>query len=235
MSTMMELAIDNARLSEQVAAFSRVICAIVHHQGGRLRVSGKLLESVPPCAALRGESQPDGGLEFSVMIIKDGQPPQEVQGEAVAMPQNAIVFPSLAALGGESLPKDSYAPAMKRPARHVLLFMNRFEAPIVGGTKIHTMRLRKRVPKVGDVLSLRVWTGKPYRSKQREILSATCTRVQEFRMEAMSPFVDGDFVWSDAERAALAKRDGFGFWEEMRETLHQMHGLYFVGHLIWWK
>jgi hypothetical protein len=54
-----------------------------------------------------------------------------------------------------------------------------FEKKILQGDKIHTIRKNaklweKRAEKINAgeaVLSVRIWTGKPYRSKQKEILS----------------------------------------------------------------
>lgn len=49
---------------------------------------------------------------------------------------------------------------------NVLLFQGRFEALIVGGQKVHTIRPHRRDgrprARVGESLSLRVWSGLPF-------------------------------------------------------------------------
>src|SRR5688572_20047442 len=60
---------------------------------------------------------------------------------------------------------------------NVILFQNRFEAPILAGVKTCTIRAHRRDgrPRAveGEAVSLRVWTGAPYRSKQREFAQRT--------------------------------------------------------------
>jgi hypothetical protein len=49
-----------------------------------------------------------------------------------------------------------------------------FERKILAGEKIHTIRLNaKDYFKDGDEVSLRVWTGRPYHSRQREFAQVT--------------------------------------------------------------
>lgn len=54
---------------------------------------------------------------------------------------------------------------------NVFTFKNRFEAPTLAGIKIHTVRGHRKDGKpravVGERISLRVWTGRPYGSKQK--------------------------------------------------------------------
>lgn len=61
----------------------------------------------------------------------------------------------------------------------VLMCQDQFVPKILDGSKLTTIRrIRKRGnPKPGDILSLRRWTGKPYRSKQEEIKIVKCKSV----------------------------------------------------------
>jgi hypothetical protein len=57
----------------------------------------------------------------------------------------------------------------------VYMFQDRFSELVRDGSKRQT--IRKGLPrcKPGDTMSLRRWTGKPYRSKQEELRVAVCT------------------------------------------------------------
>lgn len=113
--------------------------------------------------------------------------------------------------------------------RFVRMFKPRFAALVKAGTKRQTIRpTPKRMPKPGDILDAREWTGKPYRSKQAKI---------------------GEFVISDVRMVRITKEhfgvpttpevlnlfaqaDGFRDWDEMVEWLEREHGLPFEGILI---
>lgn len=57
--------------------------------------------------------------------------------------------------------------------RHVILFQSRFAAAVQCSAKCQTVRpWRRRMIDVGDVLSLRAWTGLPYRSPQAHLREA---------------------------------------------------------------
>lgn len=51
-----------------------------------------------------------------------------------------------------------------------------FETNILNGKKKHTIRAGNRI-KNGEIISLRTWLGKPYRSKQREFAQVLVSRV----------------------------------------------------------
>jgi hypothetical protein len=113
----------------------------------------------------------------------------------------------------------------------VLLFMPRFHAAILDGTKRQTIRrARKRPIEPGEPLSLRTWTDKPYRSKQRVLLEAECEAVLPIRL-----WIDGitgglriklgDDELSARERMKFAKADGFESLGAMREFWQRTHGL----------
>jgi hypothetical protein len=119
----------------------------------------------------------------------------------------------------------------------VMMFQGRFEALIAEGRKLQTIRPFRRNPlKVGEELSLRVWTGKPYRSPQREIAQVVVARVRIVQIEA-----DRVSVWIPEGWRPIpfprefAKSDGFGSWEELAAWFAEAHGLPFEGTLIEWR
>lgn len=114
----------------------------------------------------------------------------------------------------------------------VKLFQQRFKPMVKDGSKANTIRpTPKRMPRVGDRISLRCWTGKPYRSKQEIIGESVITRVEECVIDDHGAIV-GD-VWNDGE--ALAKSDGFEDYSEMVCWFTDHHGLLpFTGIFIAW-
>lgn len=117
----------------------------------------------------------------------------------------------------------------------VKMFQPRFAPLVESGAKAQTVRpTPKRMPKAGDPISLRAWTGLPYRSKQRVLREATITQVaplvvDEFGVRTMEPGCETRF-----DRLAFAQADGFRGWDEMRDWFQETHGLPFRGVLIRW-
>lgn len=119
---------------------------------------------------------------------------------------------------------------------NVFLFQNKFEAPILAGIKVTTIRRRRKDgkprAKAGEIASLRVWTGKPYRSKQREFAQR--------KVEFTFPVRIGPGVTRldmPPERARLvprlmARTEGFANWPEMKAWFKAHHGLPFEGELV---
>jgi len=126
----------------------------------------------------------------------------------------------------------------------VLMFKNRFEDLILRGIKTHTIRgsgtkikavrsRGKRKINVGDQLSLRVWTGLPYRSKQRVLIETRCTCINHINIGIDFVAVDGKILnWTEIERLAFG--DGFDHPNEMYGLFKDQHGLPFEGRLISW-
>lgn len=112
----------------------------------------------------------------------------------------------------------------------VIMFQSRFASKIIDGSKVHTIRgERKRGIKSGDILSLREWTGKPYRSKQRILNQVICVGVSIITIPSpMSCTINLKF-WEP-----LARNDGFDSFSEMLKWFHETHGLPFTGTLIEW-
>lgn len=124
----------------------------------------------------------------------------------------------------------------------VKMFQPRFAPLVESGAKIQTIRpTPKRMPRVGAEISCRVWEGKPYRSKQREILCATVRMVSLVRLAGggilIAPYDPSrDPVWSPvADLGAFARADGFASWDDMRSWFSDTHGLPFSGLLIQWQ
>lgn len=123
-----------------------------------------------------------------------------------------------------------------------LNFQARFASLVAQGIKRQTIRAtRKRPIRVGDTLYL--YTG--MRTKQcQKLKTANCTMAAGFRI------TDGDYSGFPAVRIidgftsitlksldqlnALAMRDGFADFNEMKAWFNDTHGLPFVGQLIRW-
>lgn len=108
--------------------------------------------------------------------------------------------------------------------RHVIVFQTRFAPMIRSGRKRQTIRPhRKRPIRAEDILDLRCWSGKPYRSKQQKLLETVCLSVTPITIE--NDFADEDMAWLD----------GFDTTAEMHAWFQGMHGLPFTGEVIqWW-
>lgn len=102
----------------------------------------------------------------------------------------------------------------------VKLFQPRFKPMVRDGSKANTIRpTPKRMPRVGDRISLRCWSGKPYRSKQEIIGESTITSVETCAIDEHGSIIGG--CWSNGE--ALAKMDGFSDFQEMLEWFRKEH------------
>jgi len=112
----------------------------------------------------------------------------------------------------------------------VILFKDRFAELVRTGEKRQTIREQARC-KWGDKLSLRRWTGKPYRSKQEVLLETMCADVLDIIITETGII---NHLGGQADHEAIAKRDGFRDWAEMREWFRNVHGLPFNGNVILW-
>lgn len=128
----------------------------------------------------------------------------------------------------------------------VYMFKPRFAPLVEAGTKRQTIRPKRKHPtKVGDVLSLRCWEGKPYRSKQivlrqgdvcKEVHSVWIGLVENADHLPMVQFrLDGTVLSvATGESNELAKLDGFSSDVDMFVWFEIEHGLPFEGELIRW-
>ncbi len=117
----------------------------------------------------------------------------------------------------------------------VLLFQPRFAELVAAGTKRQTIRLVRRSTirpiRVGDELSLRRWSGAPYRSKQIVLRHEICRHVEEIKLWRNN-FRMGKNYAEDVDN--FAADDGFADYAEMMDWFERTHGLPFTGVLIGW-
>jgi hypothetical protein len=119
------------------------------------------------------------------------------------------------------------------------MFKPRFAPLVEAGTKPHTVRpTPKRMPKVGDKISLRMWMGRPYGSKQRVLRESVVTKVEPIRLIDTGR----ELIVTMAGRAlepeeinAFAQADGFAGGLEMFDWFEATHGLPFEGIVIHWE
>ena len=118
----------------------------------------------------------------------------------------------------------------------VIMFQPQFKDLVSYGSKKQTIRRKARC-KPGDLVSLRIWEGKPYRSKQYIIAAAICVSVKavtlEFNREGrLIIHLNGKIV---RNREAFAKADGFESIEAMALWFIRTHGPdTFHGEVIEW-
>ena len=114
-------------------------------------------------------------------------------------------------------------------------FQPQFVPLILAGSKIHTIRATpKRLPKIGEEFVGFIWTGKPYRSPQREFFKSTVKTVGviEFFSVGMLLFQKRELSWTEC--CELAQSDGFSSPSEMSIWFLRHHALPFTGILIEW-
>jgi hypothetical protein len=121
----------------------------------------------------------------------------------------------------------------------VILFQPWGAELVWAGTKRQTIRASARC-KPGDILSLRRWTGKPYRSKQEVIGVEMCARVTPIRIDPDrvtlydDPLSDDPRTLGIGEARDIALADGFTGLDEMLAWFERTHGLPFKGFVIEW-
>lgn len=99
------------------------------------------------------------------------------------------------------------------------VFQQQFENMILSGEKTRTIRpdSGKKSPAVGDVLVCKVWTDKPYRSKQKELGRFVICDVK--RLVISYKGIEGI-----TDLDSFARDDGFLSWREMRAFFIGMYG-----------
>jgi hypothetical protein len=121
----------------------------------------------------------------------------------------------------------------------VRMFQPRFAALVEAGRKRQTVRpVPRRMPRAGDTISLRAWSGKPYRSPQRVLAVAMITQVRSCELRALGGPLQITLggVVLDADRAEeFARADGFADLSEMHAWFLAQHGLPFAGIVIYWR
>lgn len=117
----------------------------------------------------------------------------------------------------------------------VILFQKQFVPKILDGSKHTTIRCKARC-KPGDELSLRYWSGKPYRSKQVEFKRVICKSVAPIQVGIGGIVMDSTTMLDGSpDVESIAKADGFDTFWLMRCWYQDNHGnLPFSGELISW-
>lgn len=98
------------------------------------------------------------------------------------------------------------------------------------------------MPRPGDTISLRTWTGKPYRSKQRVIRESVIigiarVHINELGVSFVAPIQPNapTAILFNGYYEEFARADGFKDFAEMRDWFLAEHGLPFTGIVIFWK
>lgn len=122
-----------------------------------------------------------------------------------------------------------------RRAHFVRMFKPRFADLVETGRKLQTVRPEpKRMPKPGDTISLRCWSGLPYRSKQRVLREGEIREVHHTLIDEDGVnLYERDAAWAP-DRDAFARADGFADWPDMRRWFEETHGLPFRGIVLYW-
>lgn len=121
------------------------------------------------------------------------------------------------------------------PRRFVRMFKPTFAPLVEKGSKLQTVRpTPRRMPRAGDIIDAREWTGKPYRSKQRKLIEAPIWKVSRIYIER-GCIVLGDDAIGAAKAQAFALADGFDSAEHFYAWFEHQHGLPFEGIVITWK
>ena len=118
----------------------------------------------------------------------------------------------------------------------VIMFQQRFAADVRAGWKTQTIRPngRRARPKMGQKVSLRQWSGKPYRSPQILLRETRLSLVQKFRAnwEARQVWVDGVLLEGCD---SFARADGFADMAAMASWFLANHkGTEFEGFVMHW-
>ena len=123
---------------------------------------------------------------------------------------------------------------MKKPT--VKMISEEFVAPVLAGTKLVTIRPERHRPhQIGDVLDLRVWTGKAYRSRQRHVCFVEVIDYAQILLRTEGFELDRVFTPRPADLAKLAVEDGFADWNAMIEWFARRYVLPFSGFMTRWR
>lgn len=115
-----------------------------------------------------------------------------------------------------------------------------FEHKILTGVKKHTIRAGLRW-KVGDTMLQRMWTGLPYKSKQRQFNEVKIEKVWKLGIDACGILSIGNFYVSDETEKQLIANDGLNeleFWRWIISPIYHNPEKYkkdrWIGQVICW-
>ena len=129
--------------------------------------------------------------------------------------------------------------------RFVRMFKPQFAEMVRTGAKRQTVRpLPWRMPRAGDVIDCRMWSEKPYRSKQVKLCEVAIEQVVLIHIRedglCINGLADGQMLKTEyplqkEEMDRFAKADGFSDWAELAKWFQATHGLPFEGVMIRWR
>lgn len=120
-----------------------------------------------------------------------------------------------------------------------IVFHQHFVEPIIQRIKFTTIRpgdinnIKKRLPPNTPV-SLRIWEGKPRRSKQKEFATAEISHIDRLHLDIPHKelYINYQRIGYD-DREKFSQYDGFYNFEEMLDWFRKMYGdILFQGCLI---
>jgi hypothetical protein len=127
---------------------------------------------------------------------------------------------------------------MKARTRTVVkTFMPQFASKVENDLKTNTIRKwPKRVPKVGERISCRMWTGRPYFSKQKTLREGTIIAVLHIQIRKGCIRFPGVMKMSSLqEMTVFAIRDGFNGLREFHDWFLKDGKTEFSGIFIQWR
>lgn len=116
-------------------------------------------------------------------------------------------------------------------------FKPRFADLVESGSKLQTCRpTPRRMPKAGDKISLRQWTGLPYRSKQRVLRESTVVGWRKMTIHPASSMINLDgYTLGFDEMLTFAQADGFAdHWDMLAWFTEQYGSDKWEGIVIYW-
>jgi hypothetical protein len=117
----------------------------------------------------------------------------------------------------------------------VIMFQDRFAEMVRNGDKRQTIRpIRENPINQLDKISLRRWTGKPYRSKQEVLKESFCVFTTDISIDEKGAEVNGKRMPAWVLNG-VADQDGFDGCQSMIEFFRKTYGLPFHGVLIQWN
>lgn len=117
--------------------------------------------------------------------------------------------------------------------KFVMMIKPQFAELVESGMMLQTvLPTPKRIPVLGEIISLRTWTGRPNRSKQRVLRDAVVACVQFITITEKQIWFG---ICVSSNKNAFAKASGFGDWKAMREWFRENHGMPFEGIVIHWR
>jgi hypothetical protein len=135
------------------------------------------------------------------------------------------------------------AGAPRIPRRFLRTFEPQFADLVEAGLKTRTIRkmpMRESyIPRPGDILDARMWTGAAYRSKMLKLGEYAISEVTKITIHENDTVTlyeaNKRVLFEPAELDEFAEGDGFKNWFSMRDFFKRRHKLPFTGIMIDWE